>query len=247
MALTGLKDLDREIASKLGDRDLLSICSVSTYFMNEVCNDNFLKMRLLSKYQYIDQYKDASQTWRKFFLQSIYYISSLKEKFNYDYEFGNPKTQYEILTDVAAGKEKILPLAANKGELALIIYGLKFGETIGSETISLAASRNRVDIVQYLVKNYANETMIRAILQASAISEAMDVLKYIVNYVKNNSEHSEFINMLRTPLFYAADFGSYKSVKYLVEQGAVINDRVLERAISGGHLKMWLYLKMHKH
>ena len=247
MALTGLKDLDREVASKLGDRDLLSICSVSTYFMNEVCNDNFLKMRLLSKYPYIDQYKDASQTWRKFFLQSIYYISLLKEKFNYDYEFGNHKTQYEILTDVADDKEKLLPLAANKGELALIIYGLKFGETIDYQTANQAAGRNRLDIVQYLVKNYANEAMIRTILQASAITEAMDVLKYIVNYVKNNSEHNEFIEMLSNPLFQAADFGSFKSVKYLVEQGAVVDDMVLQRAISGGHLKMWLYLKMHKH
>ena len=64
--LTGIKDLDREILSKLPDEELLQVCIVNKRFWNDVCDDNFLRRRLSSKYPRIDQYK-SFESWKQFF------------------------------------------------------------------------------------------------------------------------------------------------------------------------------------
>ena len=48
--LTGIKDLDREILSKVDDTELLTVCSVDKRMWNEVCDDDFMKRRLMKKY-----------------------------------------------------------------------------------------------------------------------------------------------------------------------------------------------------
>ena len=97
MQFTGHKDTDREILMELNDRDLLVACSANKYFLNNVCDEKFLKRRF-SKYPGIEDYKKDDESWRAFFLNTIYYIAKLKEDFNYNYMFGNPQAQYEAFT-----------------------------------------------------------------------------------------------------------------------------------------------------
>ena len=91
--LTGIKDVDREILSKV-DEELLKVCSVDKRFWNDVCDDNFLRRRLTSKYPGIEKYKE---TWKEFFLKWTFYISKMKEDYEYDYTEGDFKNDCFIL------------------------------------------------------------------------------------------------------------------------------------------------------
>jgi hypothetical protein len=93
--LSGNKDTDREILLLLNDKELLKACSIDKYTWNKVCDDEFLKRRLLSKYPKIDKYKRVDESWKQFFLRAIYHIALLKEDYNFIYRFGDFMKQYK--------------------------------------------------------------------------------------------------------------------------------------------------------
>ena len=97
--LSGIRDVDREILSKIDDKELIKVCSIDKYTWNIVCDDAFLRRRMLGKYSEIEKYKKEGESWKQFFLRSLYYIALLKEKFDYGYEYGNFQTQLEIFEE----------------------------------------------------------------------------------------------------------------------------------------------------
>ena len=54
--LSGIRDVDREILSKVDDKELLKACSIDKYTWKNVCDDAFLRRRLLSKYPEIEAF-----------------------------------------------------------------------------------------------------------------------------------------------------------------------------------------------
>jgi hypothetical protein len=97
--ISGIRDVDREILSKLDDRELLKACSIDKYTWNTICDDAFLKRRLLAKYPQIEKEKTKSETWKHFFLRAVHYIAKMKEEFGYDYTFGDFEGQYNLLKE----------------------------------------------------------------------------------------------------------------------------------------------------
>jgi len=77
--LSGILDTDREILGKLDDKSLLNVCLIDKYTWNKVCDDTFLRKRLLNKYPRIESYK-TEESWKSFFLRFIRYISLMEEK-----------------------------------------------------------------------------------------------------------------------------------------------------------------------
>ena len=99
------KDIDREILLSMDkDEDLLKACSVNKYFLNGVCDDMFFKNRLMKKYPNTLKYKNLENkktnfnklSWKQYFLQVVFYITKLKEDYEYIYTVGNFQTQYKI-------------------------------------------------------------------------------------------------------------------------------------------------------
>ena len=145
--LSGIKDVDREILSKLDDRELLKACSIDKYTWNTVCDDVFLKSRLLAKYPGIERYKLEEETWKAFFLITVRTIALLKERYGYEYTFGNFRIQYDLLKKYNKDKNKLLSYSANAGELALIIWSLKNGANIHTQNdlaLRMASERGRL-------------------------------------------------------------------------------------------------------
>jgi hypothetical protein len=153
MNLTGFKDTDREVLKYVDDKELLRVCSINRKTWNNVCDDSFLKRRLM-KYPGIDKYK-KEESWKEFFLRAVYYISKMKEQFQFDYVNGNFEVQYFIL-DIANNPNFILLEAAEKGELTLVIYAIQKGANIkvtGRDALYYAAKHGHLDVVRYLVEN----------------------------------------------------------------------------------------------
>ncbi len=150
--LTGIKDVDREILSKVADEDLLKVCSIDKRFWNDVCDDDFLRRRLTSKYPGIEKYKE---TWKDFFLKATFYISKMKEDFGYDYTEGDFKKQYNILKNNVTYHYRA-QAAAIQGELPIFLYSLKKGNlNIDAKYyyLTAAAENGHLNIVRYLVES----------------------------------------------------------------------------------------------
>ena len=217
--LTGLKDLDREILSKMPDRELLTVCKVDKRFYNEVCDDNFLRRRL-SKYPGIEKYKQKDETWKQFFLSVIFYVAKMKEDFEFTYTDGDFKKQYSILKNY---KNKLFLLyeAAKQGELSLVKHALKLGADIHfsyEASLRRAIEGGHLEIVEYLVENGANfHAQNEEYFLAAVIYGHLDIVRYLV---ENGADiHIDDEQPLKT----ASEIGSLEIVKYLVEKGAEIN------------------------
>ena len=238
--LTGIKDVDREILSKVDDKELLKVCSIDKRFWNDVCDDDFLKRRLLSKYPGIEKYKEA---WKDFFLKATFYISKMKEDFEYDYSEGDFKKQYNILKDNVTYHYRARA-AAREGELPILIYAIKKGNSnivARYHYMDVAAGKGHLDIVQYLITsgldlhNKFESTLISAVSKGH-----LNVVKYLV-------ENGADIHISDDqPLTEASKRGHLNVVKYLVEKGAVNNGEALREARNNGHLDVVQYLEIQK-
>ena len=219
--LSGLKDVDREILKHVSDKELLGACSVDRRMWNEVCDDSFLRRRL-NKYPGIEIYKDEKETWKQFFLRTIYYISKMQEVYKFQYTAGDFKKQYEILHKYIGSRQLVLDSrknvllsqAAEQGELSLVQYALQEGANIHA---------NRED----------------ALIRASQRGH-LNVVKYLVE--RGSNVHADEDSSLR----WASYYGHLEVVKYLVENGAdihAVDNNALKLAAQQGHSKIVNYLK----
>ena len=95
--LSGLKDIDREILKHIDDGELLNVCSINRKFWYEICDDNFIRRRLM-RYPDIEKYRNNNETWKQFFLTVTYYIFRMKEN-KTEYKGENFKNQYHLSND----------------------------------------------------------------------------------------------------------------------------------------------------
>ena len=179
--LTGLKDVDREVLKHVDDKELLKFCSVDRRFWNEVCDENFLRRRL-GKYPGIEKYKKENETWKQFFLRAVYRIAQMKEKFQFEYTYGNFEDQYLIL-DTRGNPNFILLESAERGELPLVIYALQKGanlEVAGRDSLYYAAKHGHLDVVKYLVEKGVDINYFRLLTIPSAKGYT-DIVKYLID------------------------------------------------------------------
>jgi hypothetical protein len=75
--LTGVKDTDQLIFSKLSDKDLLSLC-LTNKSVNKMCKDEiFWRNRFVERFENSDiiiKYKDPKKSWRNFYLKFISHL-----------------------------------------------------------------------------------------------------------------------------------------------------------------------------
>ena len=273
MSLSGLKDTDREILKHIGDKDLLKICSLNRKTWNEVCDDSFLRRRLM-RYPDIEKYKYEKESWKQFFLRAIYYISKMKEDFEFIYTDGDFKKQFDLLTQYNYSDNKLLIEAARKGELSVVKYALEQGAYIhqgDDAALQLASANGHYEVVKYLVEHGANVRGFQDnALQGASENGHLEIVKYLIehgadvnaidgyalivaignghlNVVKNLVENGANVNT-RNPLSYATSLGHFEIVKYLVENGAnihAIRPYSLRSAAENGHSKVVEYLLSH--
>ena len=150
--MLGSKDIAREILKYVDDKRLLKICSISKKMWNEICNDDFLRKRLV-KYPDIEKYKQIDETWRRFFVKSTYYISKMREEFEFTYTSGDFKKQYTLIKDHK--DDDLIIKAIETGELSLVEYSVNHGAFIHGHfntAFIMASTRGHADVVRYLME-----------------------------------------------------------------------------------------------
>jgi hypothetical protein len=265
--LSGIKDVDREILSKLDDKELLKTCSINKYTWEKVCDDAFLKTRLTKNYPNIEQYKLETETWKRFFLRAIHIISKLKEDYDFIYTFGDFEKQWWLFNNYFSDIDEFLEKSSKKGELDLVIYSLTKGANVKNNlALTNAGEKGYLDIVKYLLKHGA-EIDESDLLTIASENNHLDIVKYLVENVEMNADNIDdaFIGAsysgnveimkylvkrganLRNErsLNYASEMGHLEAVKYLVENGVNIkveNNKALRNALKNNHLEIARYL-----
>ena len=178
--LTGLKDTDREILKYINDVELLKVCSINKRFWYEICNDQFLRIRL-TNYPAIEEYKREEETWKIFFSRCMYYVKDMK-KYRFTYEMGDFELQHDLLQ--AYGKKTLLVLASGQGDFALVKYSIKYADvnTYYGKPLRSAASNGHLSILKYLIEHGADVKK----YSRQAIKEAIKTgHNEIVEYLKS--------------------------------------------------------------
>jgi hypothetical protein len=238
--ISGIRDLDREILSKLDDKELLKVCSIDKYTWNTVCDDAFLKRRLLNKYPEIEKYKNKRETWKYFFSRAVRYISFLKEEYDYEYVFGNFMKQDKLLEKYKHTMNTLLLEATSNQEFALVIWSLKNGANIHSVNEALISSSRigNFEIVKYLLNNGADiHTAQDYSFRLASSNGHLEIVKYLLEH--GADIHANNDDALR----WACYQGLFKIVKYLVEHGAIINNTILD--YTSKHPEILDYLEEH--
>ena len=238
MSISGLKDVDREILKHLDDEKLLKICTLDRKTWNEVCDDNFLRRRLM-KYPGIEKYKLENESWKRFYLRVLYYVSKMQEEYEYTYKTGNFKVQYDLLKNYKM--DKLLIEAARKGEVEIVKHAIENGanvHTAADYPLKLAVYAGNLDLVKLLLASSDNVRDDIAFRWAS-VAGKIDIVKYLV-------EKGVDIHLLNDTAFRMASFeGQLPVVKYLVGKGAnmhINNEEALRTASLHGHFDVVKYL-----
>ena len=223
MSLSGLKDIDREVLKHMDDKDLLKICSVNRKTWNEVCDDNFLRRRLM-KYPEIEKYKKENESWKEFFLRVLYYVSKMQEEFEFKYTEGDFKNQYILLKKSAKKrytKDELLN-KASEGELSIVKYSLERGADIHNNqdsALRIAAANGKLNIVIFLVNSGANihANHESALLNASVYGH-LDVVKFLI------SSGADLDSNYDTILSWTEGLGHEEVAKYLKSLKSLKNE-----------------------
>ena len=260
-SLSGIKDVDREILLAMTDKDLLKTCSLNKYLLHTVCDDDFFYRILKLRYPDTLNYNEKEETYnisgvtethlnlskrskyKSYYLTVIYYISKLKENYNYSYVRGNPKVQYHIFKNAGKSSTALLLQSSIKGELNLVKESVKRGANIHTEdenALRWASLNGHLDVVKYLVENGANiHANNDEALHWASEDGHLDVVKYLVENGANIHANDDEALQL------ASENGHLEVVKYLVENGANIHandDKALQLASENGHLEVVKYL-----
>jgi len=100
--LTGNKDQDSMILSKLDDRSLINFCIASgkNKYSVKLCSDEvFWRNRLREKFSKLELTNEYWQNlnFKEKYLKIIYYIDKLKREYNFDFQQGDPELTYKTL------------------------------------------------------------------------------------------------------------------------------------------------------
>ena len=253
--LTGIRDVDREIVNKMSDSDFLQMCSLNQTYYQNVCSDDYFRIRTQDRFPETIAYKEYIQTtnktktWKNHYLTIVKYIDLLLTDYKYTYspEDKSPELLYltrKLLPNYYIyTKENVLYSASRHGHLPLVKYLVENGADINSEdglALLEAAEYGHLPVVKYLVENgvYINAEDGDA-LSLAAEKGNLPIVKYLVE--NGGDIHAQNNQALRL----AAEKRHLEIVKYLVENGANIhaeNDQALILASKKGYLEIVQYL-----
>ena len=221
------KDTYEYIFNFTDDRTILNMLSVNKKFRDEKFFENIVRR----KYSSLVDYK-KEDTWKKFYINIIYYLSKLEEDFQFPYienakfdakllyeEFSIQKNDFPIHSQLLFIIGTGLEMAIKANNIEKLEYFLNRGRKETSlshimleNALSIAAENGHLDVVKYLLKQKAGK--INWATTAAARGGHLDIVKYLFLLHPEN-----IIN--QDALLDAIDAGHLHVVKYLLSQGVV--------------------------
>ena len=195
---TGIKDVDREILSKLPDKDILKICSLNKYLHEKVCDKGFFRRLLKINYSELEIDKNYKQEY----IKTVYYISKMKGiEYKYVPNGEVAKDQYvkaefvynqiqSLQNSRASSWSYIVMLRniINNGNLDLIKYALRLHTYTKEERRgvlnSISIYKSTLHIIKYFVETeIASSIAILLALEVARHNKNTEMINYFTNKI----------------------------------------------------------------
>ena len=177
--LTGIKDIDKLILSKLSDDDVFEMSNLNKTYFKRICDESFFKNITLDRYPETVPYKDSVKitTWKKHFLNIVNHIHLLKKEFNYTYNIVDKSPELLYLLGNAK-KEMETDLLSSK-------YNTEFDTEYNTEfdnnqIVGVLIEQNFFTLLKYVIDTgITKEAYINAIYQ-TIIYKQLEMFKYLL-------------------------------------------------------------------
>lgn len=231
------KDLYEYLTNFADDRTILSMLSTNKQFRDE----NFFRRVVERKYPNTIQYKEADQSWKQFYIETVYYVERIYELIGYKYSKTagrSPKVYYDFIKASVGDINKLLRGAIIEKDIDFVKFLVDRGASPG-EWIHSAATTSTTEILDYLIKKGANfRRMGDGPLLDAVTYGNYDNVKYLIEHGANIHTKDDW------PIYLAARFGHLNILKYLIEKGANVDkDKLIKVAREYGKEEIVKYLE----
>lgn len=252
---SGNKDVDRLILEKLNDKDLLKTCKLGKYAL-ELCDENFFRKRLMKDYPDSVKYKN-DKSWKNYYLSTIYYVSKMKEEYNFVYKSGDPKEYWNMLNFKGYVALLFELIGKNKAKDLYEIKIINYPALVNTAfAIHGAARNNHKDFIDYLLSQKENQFILNKGLEGATEDNNIELIEFFINKGANSFNESLniasiqgninliefFINKgvddLNQAMAQAAKENRKETVNYLIDKGADDYLLAMVGAAQGGNLDM---------
>ena len=208
MNITGLKDTDREILTKLSGKDLLSLCQTNSYWQS-LCDDKFFENYMKIHYPQLVLIKNKEKlhyntfgeeknyksiSWKMFYAIMMYYIGKIQEEFNIPYipapAYDPRETYIKNFKDPQNFYNRIFLYASYIGDIKLIKYLVeeqKIYKNYMDYGLNAAGYGGHLDVIKYLISKGAYDYY-SAIIGAIG-GNNKDIIKFLLDKIPNNSKN----------------------------------------------------------
>ena len=103
---TGDVEADQKLLLRMDARTVLNACIVNKTVGSEVCTSEFFEKWLRQHYTGTVAFKPSYQSWRNYAIEVIHFDAKLQEEFGVKATIGNPKEEYEEMTNARRSPSK---------------------------------------------------------------------------------------------------------------------------------------------
>ena len=192
--LTGNRNVDMLILSKLEDVDLVNVCKVNK-IANDLCNDQgFWMNKILNKFpevglKTLKRYK-RDRTWSEYYIDDLRLINRNNAQEYLHSGSLNGRLDYVMIAkslgaDIRDQNYQAVILASGSGNLELVKYLVSLGADIRSEndeSVTYAIYSGNLELVKYLVSLGANiRSHNNSPVRYASESGKLDIVKYLIS------------------------------------------------------------------
>ncbi len=168
------KDTYEYLLNFADDKDILNMLSTNKKFRDEKFFERILKRR----YPLLLKFKPKDESYKNFFISSIFYISKIQEIFGVPYipaEGYDPKKFYKQMSSIYTPYNVLMSYATQTDNLNIINLLLKSVEL--DRALNSAIRNNNINIVKYFVEK--GDVDIGQALFESAFHGYFDIVQYL--------------------------------------------------------------------
>ena len=228
------KDSYEYLLNFADDKDILNMLSVNKKFRDE----EFFEKILKRKYPDTLQYKGDYESYRSFFIKTIYYLSKLKEKYDIPYFVGmDPENLYKASKNLYLSElyNKTLLLSSRYGNLDVVNLMMKKGANDIISAADFAAKGGHLNVIKYFIDKGARN------FSEIATSAAYYAHGYIIDYLLEKKYIDKTV--LNQSLYYATLGGHLSLIKHLISLGADDFKRIFQTATTDENQEIIDYIK----
>ncbi len=197
--LTENKDVDRKILDELNDADFIKMCVVNKHYYENICNEEYFRIRTYNKYPETIPYKSENTSWKDYFLSIVNHIYLLQKdyKTTYQAKYKNPKLLYNFK------KYSLSKSGLQKMQRDALFYAITYSD---------------LEFVKYIIENgFLDMKYIDEDIEVLTMMGNIEIFKYVINYLSRIYPKETINGIVEHSITRAIQRNNASFLKYVLE------------------------------